>query len=531
MEDKNSSRLTDRSSPAYSHILNHSIWFRLTLILFLLAAPVLGCNLLTSDGDEGPEATPVVHVDAPPVDAPPPELPPSDIEAGDCSFYVSPDGSDENDGSQSNPWASFEMAAGEAVAGDTVCFFGGEYTADTTNLTVSGDAGGMITFTAYPGETPVLDGQGEVGGLLIFTQGVSYIRFSGFVLRNFTDWGIELSGENRHIHLDHLDVSGGEASVRFTYGDSEEQPREGPVEDITVEDSVFQGSEYTALDCTPGPCDHMIFRRLEVFKAGMGGEDSYGADGIAVNTGTDILVEDCYVHDNGGDGIDLNSRDHEGNVSGILVARNRVVRNHLNGIKTWAGGRIENNLVWGQGNSALWIGTWDSTIEVINNTIAYNMWDPAYSGRNWVLAAGYPEDNPKPVVNLTLVNNIFAFNADPLEGGSVGIYLGPGVQLTEGHNLYFSRSDGEITAEYITGHDTDITRQEIADSVWGSLSGGGLGNLVIDPLFLSGWPDVDLHLAPGSPAIDAGDPLYAPADDLDGEPRDGMPDMGCYEAR
>jgi hypothetical protein len=47
-------------------------------------------------------------------------------------------------------------------------------------------------------------------------------------------------------------------------------------------------------------------------------------------------VEDCYVHDNGGDGIDLNSRDREGYATGVIVGRNRVVRNHLNGIKLWA---------------------------------------------------------------------------------------------------------------------------------------------------------------------------------------------------
>ncbi|MFC1878766.1 right-handed parallel beta-helix repeat-containing protein [Chloroflexota bacterium] len=495
------------------------------LLVFVLILFSFSCNLLSAlqESDE-PERPPAVQVEAPP-----PVIPPSEIGEQECTYYVSPDGSDENDGSQDQPWGSFQEAADSVSPGDMVCFRGGDYAAEETLLTISGSPQGWITFAAYPGEIPVLDGRGEVGELLIFTQGVSYQRLSGFALRNFTDWGIEISGENHHLHLDHLDITGGEASVRFTYGDSEEEPREGPVEDVIVEDSIFRDSEYTSLDCTPGPCNRFVFRRLEVLGAGLIGEDSFGSDGIAVNRGSDILVEDCYVHDNGGDGIDLNSRDHQGNVSGIMVARNRVVRNHLNGIKVWAGGRIENNLVWGMGNSAFWVGTWDSTIEIVNNTIAYNMWERSFSGRNWVLAAGLPEDNPRPIVKLTLVNNILAFNADPLDGGSVGIFLGPGVQLTEGHNLYFSRADGEITAEYITGHDTDITRQEIADGVWASLSGGGIANLTIDPLFMAAWPDVDLHLLPNSPAIDAGDPLWAPADDIDQQPRDNLPDLGAYE--
>ena len=45
------------------------------------------------------------------------------------------------------------------------------------------------------------------------------------------------------------------------------------------------------------------------------------------------------------------------NPTGVIVRRNRVMRNHLNGIKLWAEGRIDNNVVWWQGSSALWVGT------------------------------------------------------------------------------------------------------------------------------------------------------------------------------
>ncbi len=454
------------------------------------------------------------------------------VTASTCTHYVAPNGNDSSPGSAAQPWRTFQHAADTAGPGDTVCFRGGTYAvAEDIHLTRSGTAGATITFIAYPGETPVLDRGGSAGsGLLILDQYTSYVRVSGFTLRNFAIWGMELSGENRYVQLDHLDIGGGEAAIHFTYGETEAPPEAGPVEHITLEDSTIHGSQYSAVDCTPGPCNHMVIRRVEIYDTGRVGPSFYGSDGLEFARGYPVLVEDCYVHDNGGDGIDLNSRDRAGNATGVVVRRNRVINNHLNGIKLWAGGRMENNVVWGQGNSAVWVGTFTSTLEVVNNTIAYNMWDQSYSERNWAFVAGYPEEIlPYPAVTLTLVNNIFAFNTGPEVGDATGIYLGGGVQLTEHHNLYFSREDGEITAEFVSGRDPDITRDEIADGTWTALTGQGQDDLTDDPLFTSGWPGANLHLQESSPAVDAGSAADAPEGDLESRPRDAQPDLGAYE--
>lgn len=77
--------------------------------------------------------------------------------------------------------------------------------------------------------------------------------------------------------LSHLDVAGGEASVHFTVGGSGEEPEDSPVSEVVLEDSVVRASEYTAADCTPGPCERMILRRLEIH--GAGSAAGFGATG------------------------------------------------------------------------------------------------------------------------------------------------------------------------------------------------------------------------------------------------------------
>jgi len=441
-----------------------------------------------------------------------------------CTHRVARDGSDDNTGTVEAPWGTIQYAADTAQPGDTVCVGGGDYSGEgELFFSNSGTADSLITFATAPGETVTVSA-------LTLRPGTSYLRLVGFAVQGFRIWGVTLLGDNHHILLSHLTVFGGEAGVRLTDGNSGEEPASGPVSDVTLEDSVIHDNIGTAVDCTPGPCDQTIFRRLEIYGSGL--EAGFGGDGLGLERGRDVLVEDCFIHDNGGDGIDLNSRDFDGNVSGIVVRRNTVARNHLQGIKLWAGGRMENNVVWGQGIDPVALGMHPGTYEVVNNTIAYNMYSTDFSERDYAFVAAYPNpDTGTPAaIQLTLVNNIFAFNTSPQVGdGPTGIYLGAGVQLSEHHNLYWSRQDGEIEAEFVTERDPWFTRAEIADGTWTSVTGQGQGDVTVDPLFVSGWSEVDLRLQSGSPAVDAGSPDDAPSDDAEGNPRTGTPDIGAYE--
>jgi hypothetical protein len=416
------------------------------------------------------------------------------------TFYVSLKGNDANPGTATKPWRTLQHAVDAVNPGDTVKVRAGVYK-EAVSFTRSGTPDAPITFAPTPGEQVTVQG-------LKMQPGVSHLRFQGFTVSGFKYWGIECAGNNHHLVFSHLKVEGGEVGVHLTEGDSGKPPAYGPVSHILLEDIVIRNTQGPGVDCTPGPCSHLTLRRLEISGAGLGGEASYGADGIGIEKGHHITVENCYIHDNSGDGIDLNSRNREGRVPGIVVKGNVVVRNRLNGVKLWSGGRLEGNAIWGQGINPLLVGIFHGQAEIINNTVAYNMWAKDYGGRDYAATFGYPEPDSgtaRPQLDLILHHNIFAFNTGPAHEGPTGIYLGPGVRLVEEHhNVFFSREDNEIFAAFMGKEGREISRKEIAQGVWARTTDHGQGDLTVNPMFVSGWPRVDLHLRPRSPATGCG---------------------------
>ena len=417
-------------------------------------------------------------------------------------FYLSPHGNDTQPGSEPHPWRTLQHAVTMVQPGDSIFLQAGSYPEDV-HLSGSGERKNPITIAGAPGKQVTLRS-------LILEPGVSHLRLQDFTVNGYRDWGIELSGNNHYIYLSGLKIQGGEVGVRLTVGDSGGSPEHGPVSHITLEDCLIQNTVYAGVDGTPGPCNHLAFRKVEVAGAGLQGEESYAADGLSIERGHHIMVEDCFIHDNGGDGIDLNSRDRTGRVPGIVVRGNRVVRNHLNGIKVWAGGKVEHNVIWGQGNNPLVVGVFNCQAAIVHNTVAYNMWARDFGHRNYAATLGYPEPesggSARPQVKLIMHHNIFAFNTGPAHGEPTGIYVGPGVHwIAEHDNVFFSRADAEIfLAQQGRENGREISRRDIAQGTWTRLTGQGKGDLTVNPRFVSGWPQVDLHLKPGSPAAGRG---------------------------
>jgi MYXO-CTERM domain-containing protein len=112
--------------------------------------------------------------------------------ASAADYYVAsstgnPGGSDTNTGSETAPFKTIQKAASVAAPGDTVYLRGGTY-AESVVFSTSGKAGSWITFSAYPGELPILDGAGASG--TGFSSSVAqYIRVVGIAARNWKSSG------------------------------------------------------------------------------------------------------------------------------------------------------------------------------------------------------------------------------------------------------------------------------------------------------------------------------------------------------
>lgn len=97
------------------------------------------------------------------------------VQAG--TFYVSPDGSDDNPGSLEQPWATLRKATQEAIPGDTIIIRAGTYYEPLVPLR-SGTEESPITYQAYENETPLLDGQESIIRL-IEVRNLEYIVIDG----------------------------------------------------------------------------------------------------------------------------------------------------------------------------------------------------------------------------------------------------------------------------------------------------------------------------------------------------------------
>jgi hypothetical protein len=476
------------------------------------------------------------------------------------TYYVATNGNDSNKGSIRSPWQTIQHAADTAVAGDTVLVRAGVYN-EHVGFHVSGNqADGSITFANYPGETATLDGTGldiPNGQYGLFTlKDVSDVIVTGFELRNYKTgslrqvpigifivgagsgvqivnnrihdiwttakttpqqcgsdaFGLTVYGKKAPAAIEGLAISGNEI-YRLKTGCSETLSLDGNVKNFAVVSNIVHDDDNIGIGAigfervSPDPRydqarDGEIRGNIVYNITSYGNPDygkQYASDGIYVDGGRNITIEQNLVHDDDL-GIELAS-EHRDHVTSKVTARNNVIYSgnsagiSIGGYGAKRGGTehcaIVNNSLWNNDTKNTGSGEIQIQFNATHNMFVNNI---AYAG---------PES--------LLVNDFTVSTPDP---------------AALDYNLYYAKSTkAKFTwqkaryaglADYQNGSDEDAN------------------SLFADPQFLGLGKTPDLDISNNSPAIAAGDALdpgIVGNDDFLGDSRvtDGTIDIGAFE--
>ena len=400
----------------------------------------------------------------------------------------------------------------------------------------SGAPGAYITLAAFPGHAPILDGSGVPGAHMVHLVSRSYVRVVGFEIRNNLNVndgsGIRVEGAGAFIELRGNrihDMRGKHAMGITVYGteaspiadlvidgneihdcepaQSEALALNGNVERFAVTNNIVRDVNNIGIvmiggetDIQPDPTKVArdgVCRGNQVYRA----RSNYGggfAGGIYVDGGRDIVVEHNVVA--GSDlGIEIGAENAGIVASGIVVRNNVIHHNEKAG------------LVFG-GYAASVGRVRDSAF--LNNTLVHNDTLGTGFGELWIQFA---TDN--------VVRNNLVYAAAP---GVLVSVEPPSADNALDYNLFFS--DGDPAAATFLWRGTPYT----GFAAYQAGSGQDAHGLFADPQLLAPGSG-DPHVRASSPAVDAGDPAFAPAPgetDIDGAPRvtGGRVDIGADEA-
>jgi hypothetical protein len=479
------------------------------------------------------------------------------------SFYVATTGNDSNPGTQAAPWRTIQHAADSAQAGSTVNVRGGIYE-ELVSINASGNAThGFITLRSYPGETAVLEAAHltpkERSGVLTINN-KSYVRIEGFEIRNYrtsehrlVPLGISVIGAGSHIELlknnvHHIEqnfegrdapgqvgngfgiaVYGTDAKTPITdliidgnevhhlkTGSSESLVVNGNVTNFRITHNVVHDNNNIGIDVigfertAPDPAvdqarDGVVSGNL-VYNITSRGNPAYrndeSSDGIYVDGGTRILIEQNVIHDVDF-GIELAS-EHKDRATSYVTARNNLVYHcHTAGVSIGGyapeRGRTDhctvlNNTLYENDTSGTGYGEFQMQWNMADNIFANNI---VYAGSRCLITLNKSEvKSDQPPVNID-------------------------------HNLYYCASGSKAS----TWKDSAATVAGFEKHV--QSTGNDRHSRFLDPHFVDAIRD--FHLRTDSPAIAAGTTDGVPVGELDleGSPRvkSGNVDIGCYQRK
>jgi parallel beta-helix repeat protein len=430
-----------------------------------------------------------------------------------AALYVSPQGSDTNDGrTEKTAFATPQKAVDAAQPGDIIVLMNGTYaqpagTRERTPLakfTRPGVPAGWITLKNYPGHKPVLSTHGQPAISIVQVKDqptLAYLEMRGLNVRGNGDTAREQFPAEIGKATPNTDVQGIIINGRITRHPGKRTENE-MVHHIRLADNVV---EFCTSDGIYAEyCDWLFLEKNRI-------ENNCWTTVGYAPSGFSLMGYANF------DALD--------NVPKILIAGNRVsgnkltVFNHPRGEKATAfyngnGILLDDNA----GNpSEAYLGR-----TLVQNNLAHN------NGGGGIQMWGSHR--------LDLINNTIYHNATNLDWGQVGFERCRDVRLI--NNIIVAPPNRALDT-WVTGRMDEQTAGIVRLN--NLYSGGaepnveGINDLRADPLFVNATADpatADFRLKAGSPALRAGRwELFSPTDDLDGKPRPtrGAPDLGAYQ--
>jgi hypothetical protein len=243
------------------------------------------------------------------------------------NLYVSPSGSDSNDGSAGSPFRSIQKGADSAGPGTTVHVASGSYSPVTINSSGTASAPLTIVADAKWGAKITGSGNGSTKSYLV-RNNASYVRFIGFDLSSsgVTD-GIDNFGahnliQGNHIHdMTNINCSG--------------SPGGAALGDDAGSNNTYDGNVVNNIGGYPTACDYVHAIYVDDDGDIVSNNIAYNnaGNGLYTNHGTGrVIFTNNISFANKEYGVGVN-----GTGSGNIVQNNILIGNGIAGIKTWSG--------------------------------------------------------------------------------------------------------------------------------------------------------------------------------------------------